>query len=188
MTGRTLILGFGLAAAAATAAWAAEHYAISPGQVVAAMDRAGMQVSPDQVTLLANVVATTPAPVLKLSSLERLDSERMLARLECARSEECLPFFVSLRATQRRGAEGTAEAPDLLPAGIPSAPRANSPVLRTGMQARLLLEGNHVHIDIPVICLESGAIGQTIRVTDRERRVVFMAQVMDGGQLKGRLQ
>ena len=37
------------------------------------------------------------------------------------------------------------------------------------------------------ICLESGKTGQTIRATDKDRRVVYIAQVADEGLLKGHL-
>ncbi len=179
---------FLLAAAAAPAALAAEHYPISAGLVAAAMGRAGMQVAPDQVVLLTEVVATIPAPVLKVSSVERLSNQRLLARVECEKSEECLPFFVSLGAAPKGNAQSPAGDPDLLSAGLTPTNAAKTVVLRSGSPAKLLLDGNHVHISIPVICLESGSPGQTIRVTDKERRMVFTAQVVNGGILKGRLQ
>lgn len=182
-----LILWLLLAPAAAPAAWAAEHYAITPELIAATMSQAGIQVSSDQVTLLADVVAATPAPVLKVSTVERLDNRRVLARLECETHEECLPFFVSLGAVQKSNAQSPADAPDLLPAGLTPSKAAKSIVLRNGSPARLLLDGNHVHISIPVICLEAGAPGQTIRVRDRDHRMVFAAQVVNGELLKGRL-
>ncbi|MGA2570219.1 MAG: hypothetical protein ABSF23_06835 [Terracidiphilus sp.] len=183
-----LILGFLLAAVTAPAAPAAEHYAITPGLVAATMSQAGMQVTPDQVTLLANVVATTPAPALKVASVQKLNDRRFLARMECRKSEECLPFFVSLGAGQKGGVQGAPISPDLQLAGLTPRTAARAIVLRNGSPAKLLLDGNHVHISIPVICLESGAPGQTIRVTDKAHRMVFMAEVVDGTLLKGRLQ
>ena len=41
----------------------------------------------------------------------------------------------------------------------------------------LLLEGTHVHITLPVICLENGAMGQIIHVSSPDRRQFYTAQV-----------
>jgi hypothetical protein len=66
-------------------------------------------------------------------------------------------------------------------------PRPKQIVIRNGSPAMLQLDGAHVHIRIPVICLESGAAGQTIRATDKDRRRTYAAQVVDNGLLQGRL-
>ena len=76
------------------------------------------------------------------------------------------------------------------PPVTPSGSRSSSytpPVLRAGSTATLLLEGNHIHIRLSVICLDGGSPGQTIRVTDPDRREVYTAQVIDGVTLEGRL-
>ena len=46
---------------------------------------------------------------------------------------------------------------------------------------------DRVHIRLSVICLQNGAPGQMIRVTGKDRKLVFTAQVIDGNLLKGRL-
>jgi flagella basal body P-ring formation protein FlgA len=50
-----------------------------------------------------------------------------------------------------------------------------------------MLDSERVHIRLSVICLENGAPGQMIRVTGKDHRLVFTAQVIDGSLLKGRL-
>jgi flagella basal body P-ring formation protein FlgA len=50
-----------------------------------------------------------------------------------------------------------------------------------------MLDSERVHIRLSVICLQNGAPGQMIRVTGKDRKLVFTAQVIDGGLLKGRL-
>ncbi|HUD55494.1 MAG TPA: flagella basal body P-ring formation protein FlgA [Terracidiphilus sp.] len=172
-------------AAASSAAAAQGRYVISTDQIAATMSRMGMQVSPQQVTLLSDVVATKVSPILKVRSIERWDDQRMMARMECENTVECLPFFVGLRigqgnATQASGSSSQAysSAP-----GLPS----KAFVVRSGSPATLMLDSERVHIRLSVICLQNGAPGQMIRVTGKDRKLVFTAQVIDGGLLKGRL-
>jgi hypothetical protein len=174
------------AAAVCSAVAETGHYAISTEQIAATVSRAGVQILPEQVTLLTDVVATKVSPVLKVRSIERWSNERMMARLECENREECLPFFVGLRMGQRVASSGS------LVEGAPffsSGPAGTSKafVVRSGSPATLMLDSDRVHIRLSVICLENGAPGQRIRVTGKDHRLVFTAQVIDGSLLKGRL-
>lgn len=161
------------------------HYAISTGNVAATISASGMEVSPEQITFLTDVVATKPAPALKLRSVEKIGSERLSARIECIESDECLPFFVAIRTGQEAEQQIAAISARYSPAG--TAPRAAA-VVRSGTTVNLFLDGEHLHIRIPVTCLESGAPGQTIRVQDKSHRLIFTAQVVDGSAVRGRLQ
>jgi hypothetical protein len=42
-------------------------------------------------------------------------------------------------------------------------------------------------VGLSVICLQNGITGQTIRATSKDHTVVYTAEVVDGGLLKGRL-
>jgi flagella basal body P-ring formation protein FlgA len=44
-----------------------------------------------------------------------------------------------------------------------------------------------VHIRIRAICLQAGAPGQMIHVTDTNHRQIYVAQVVDTSVVKGRL-
>ena len=163
-------------------------YAISTEQIAATVSRAGVQVLPEQVTLLTDVVATRVAPVLRVRSIERWSNERMMARLECENREECLPFFVGVRIGQV-GATATSGTSLQGSPFFSSGPAGSSKAfaVRSGSPATLLLDSDRVHIRLSVICLENGAPGQMIRVTGKDHRLVFTAQVIDGSLLKGRL-
>jgi len=182
-----LILSRLVIACAALPAPAAEHYAIAPVLIAATLSRVGIEVQAAQVSLLTNVMASTPSPRLKVSSVAKLDRQQILARLECENTRECLPFYVSVRAGQGSEIEAVRTSTDSpSPEAIPG-PADSSTVLRKGSPARLLLEGGNVHISIPVICLEAGAPGQTIRVSDKEHHMVYSAQVVSAFLLKGAL-
>jgi hypothetical protein len=172
---------FSLAMALPVAA-ATGHDSITKEQVAAAMSGAGMKVSADQVTLLTDVVSNSPAPALKVEAMERWGADRMRVRLDCAKREDCLPFYVAVRWMQ----EGTA-LPVQTAALVQARVDPSSYVVRAGSSAILMLEGDHVHIRIPVVCLENGTPGQTIRVASKDHRLTYTAQVVDGTVLKGSL-
>jgi len=167
-------------ALALPAAGAPGRYAITAERVAAAVSNSGTQISADQVTMLANVVANVADPQLKVKSIDRAGNERAIARMECAVSRQCLPFVVALRVSAEPAAAISRTA-----SFVPARPAA--PIVRSGEAAKLQLEGPHVHITLSVICLENGAAGQTIRVTTHDRHLSYRVRVMEDGTLEGRL-
>ena len=99
-----------------------------------------------------------------------------------------MPFFVGLQLGNGGDAQtdGASSKPatSFIPASMTS---SRNYVVRSGSPATLQLDSEHVHIRLSVICLENGAAGQTIRVTGKDRRLVFSAQVIDGGTCRGGL-
>lgn len=176
---------FVFAASALTAAGAPARYTISAEQVSTAISDAGMPVSAAQVKLLAQVRATTDAPKLKVESIQR-SGNAVIVRMECGDSAQCLPFFVKAELNQNAAPE---TAPSLNLQAFPNIPCAASrpPVIRAGAQAVLLLESERVHIRIPVVCIENGALGQKVRVRASGNRQLYMAEVVDAASLKGSL-
>lgn len=177
-------------AAAVPAVAQSGHYPIGVDRVVAAMNNMGLQIAPGQVSLLSNPVASTPGPRLTVRSIERWNDARMMVRMECEDPQECVPFFVGVRTKTANTATAAVNVMDRpAPAVTSSASRSSytAPVLRAGATATLLLEGNHIHIRLSVICLDGGSPGQTIHVTDPDRREVYTAQIIDGVTLEGRL-
>jgi hypothetical protein len=170
-------------ATASPALAAGARYPINTQQVAAAVSRTGMEIAPEQVTLLSDVVSSTSAPHLSVRSMQRWGNQKMMARLECESSDQCLPFFVSLNVSSE--AQGSSGAQPSLPPAFSPTPR--HVVVKSGTPATLMLDGPRVHIRLSVICMENGATGQTIRVSDRDRKVFFRAQVVDSGLLQGRL-
>jgi hypothetical protein len=186
--GKLILWSMLVAGTTASASAATEHYAISTDIVAAAIGGIGVAVAPEQVTLLTDVVATKPAPVLKVRSVEKMDNERLVARMECESHDECLPFYVSIRVGQGSKAHGALVLASLSAADLAPRSNAKSIVLRAGSVTTLQLDGDHIQIRLPVICLESGSPGKTVRATDKNHRVVYSALVIDGSLLKGRLQ
>ncbi|HUN84056.1 MAG TPA: hypothetical protein VMU48_06740 [Terracidiphilus sp.] len=189
MTQKRQILGWVLLVFTALPTFAASRrFPIRTELIASALTGIGIQVLPEQVVLLTDVVATTSAPRLTVRSMEKSSDHRIIIRLECDVQEECLPFFVSIRPE-----DGNDPQQSSVKAGMPllSAPAFNSRsktvAIRSGSPAILLLDGDRVHIQISVICLESGARGQRIRVTSPDHRQTYTAEVIDGTLLKGKL-
>jgi hypothetical protein len=183
------ILSWGALAATVSLAQAAPgHYAISTAQIATTMGQFGIEVAPQQVKLLADVTATTESPRLVVRSVRPWGNQHLMARLECADSEQCKPFFVGLESNPDDGAR-TSDVSATRGAGAWSGQIESSKnyVVKSGSPAVLQLDNEHVHIRIAVICLENGAPGQRIRVTGKDHRMIFTAQVVDGSLLKGRL-
>lgn len=179
-----LLLLVAVAAGASRPAAAASHAGITPAEIAAAVNRFGIPVAPEQVVLLSDVQAATAHPQLRVESVQRWGGAQVMARLSCADAGECVPFFVGLRLNaegQTQVAMNTAVAPNA------ERSAAHATLVHAGVPATLYLDGDHVHIRLTVICLENGVLGQTIRATDKERRMVYQAQVADSGVLKGRL-
>ena len=174
------------AAMALPAVAASARNTITAEQVAAAINGAGMKVSADQVVILADVMATDSSPKLKVESMERWGDHQMKFRLDCVKAGECLPFFVAVRWSQAEPvpsvfADHSSTAISL------AKPDSNSFIVRAGSPAVLLLEGDHIHIQLPVVCLQNGAIGQTIRVASPDHRQTYMAAVGEDAVLRGKL-
>jgi hypothetical protein len=175
-----------LAATALPAMAASGRVSITAEEVATAINAAGMKVSADQVELLTDVVATNSAPALKVESMERWGDHGMKFRLDCVKAKECLPFYVAVQWSQAK-ATSSVSAEHSSSAFFAANPDSNSFVVRTGSPAVLLLDGDHIHIRLPVVCLENGALGQTIRVASKDHRQTYTAEVGDNAVLRGKL-
>jgi hypothetical protein len=173
------------AAMAFPAAAAASPIAITEAQVADVLSEAGIKVSARQVTLLSEVVASKSNPALRVESMERWGDHRMRVRLACDSNTECLPFVVAVNWT---GNDAMAFGPaNAATAGSPAKTGSGSFLVHAGSPAVLLLDGDHVHIQLPVTCLENGASGQTVRAVSKDQRRTYSAQVFSETVLKARL-
>lgn len=156
---------------------------ITADQVARTLSSVGMSVKQEQVILPTDIVATTNAPTLKVVSTELWGDHQLKIRMSCIKPEECLPFFVTVRESQ----------PQTVPPSTSTAifrvkSDSNSIVMHIGSRETLLLEGGHVHIQMSVVCLENGAVGQTIRVTSLNHKQTYLAEVSSNHVLRGKLQ
>ncbi len=158
----------------------AARSAISTLRIMDAMALAGVAASPDQIELLSRVNGTAVNATMRVVNVSHAAAGTLKVRLRCQDNHECLPFYVlvhGLEPVKLGGAEVHTVA-----AAEPT-PLHN--VVRGGDRAILILETPDSRMSFPVICLQSGAPGQKVRVTSPDRRRFYDAEVVAAGVLKG---
>ena len=161
---------------------------ITARQIVAAVSLAGIDVDPTQVRFFTDVVAITSDPELRVRSIERRDKDQIRLRMDCVKTDECVPFFVAVPWNQENAVPTLPPRPQVQPSADTQPRRGASPFsVLSGSEAILQLEGDHIHIQVSVICLENGSSGQAIYATSKDRRQTYRAQVVGSGRLRGAL-
>jgi hypothetical protein len=161
---------------------------ITADRIVAAMNDAGIDVSMGRVTFLTDVVAKIRNPDLRIESVERWGSHKIRVRLDCVKMQECVPFFVAVLWEQKDALPIPLRRiePGVSAVTVATA-RVNPVVVRSASPAILRLDGSHIHVWVPVICLENGAVGQLIHASSRDGRQTYEAEVLGSRRFRGRL-
>jgi hypothetical protein len=121
--------------------------------------------------------------MLQLVEVERWNDRDALVKLRCARSGDCLPFFVALHwptsedrdialAASRRG-------------GTVRAAVKHEMLVRAGQKATLVIPNSKFNATTPIICLQAGSQGQKVRVATLDHKKIALAEVIDNGVLRG---
>jgi len=177
----------GLAAAALALLLAAEpeSYSISPGQVARTLLQSGMQIKQGDVSLGANVVASKPDPEMRVLGFQPAagpgNRKTLWIRIGCSQLGVCLPFYAAvawngdLAALPKAMRNAKTAHPDI---GSP-------PVIRAGTHATLVIADDRSRVELTVVALQNGYVGQVIRVASPDRREFFRAEVAGATLLKG---
>ena len=153
----------------------AERTAITPGHITGALTTAGLRVTVGQVESLSAMTSAEPNPKLTATKVEALDANTTKVRLQCERTDVCLPFYVLVHWP-----EGTKEdSKGALQPHILLEPL----MVHNGKDATLVFEGQNMRMIMPVLCLQNGVRGQRIRVISKDRKKVFLALVTGPGTL-----
>lgn len=136
----------------------------------------------ENVEMLGEPQALVPHPELQIESWRQ---NRPMAgiefRMRCVKRSQCGVFLarVSLSPAQRREfASGKASPP------IGGTRSAVTALARQGRPARMAWQGNGFRLSIPVMCMQSGGMGDRIRVRDRRGRSFFVARVIGPAELE----
>ena len=97
----------------------------------------------------------------------------------------CLPFYaiVTLQESAARSAIGIASVSPLDVIGTALKPKIVI-TIRAGAHATLVMDDGRSHIQVAVISLENGIIGQRIRVASPDHKQVYVAEVISVNLLK----
>lgn len=183
---------FLLAASVGHAQSARARYPMTPSEIVSAMQGRQLPTSGVEVRLAAPITAASANPALEIQSIALLGPREMRLRIACRDRSACLPFFAIARFPAQVNST-------LLPVKVERQPGSTAltsatqsetaapPILHSGSPASLYFDGDRVHVRLEVICLEAGALGDKVRVTTRDRKQVFVAEIVNPTLLKGTL-
>ena len=129
------------------------------------------------------LTAKSAEPVLEVRGQERV-SNRVILQVACADGRSCLPFLAELRFRDAGDAQLFCGK---LP--IPLRRRTGVPVLvKQGSKAELeLITGRRVILHFAVRILQSGRLGEMVRVRDEHSRHVYLARVVRENQVRSEL-
>ena len=157
--------------------------------IAAALSQNDFRVSQDQVELLTAVRSTRAEPPLEVMSVEPWRTGSAKVRLRCSQREVCLPFYVlvnwssaveSETAISRWSSSGSH-------AIAPSVPQHGPWLVHNGEPVTLVIEREHLRVQLPVVCLENGKAGNTIRARSTDHKRIYVAEVVGEKLLKGQL-
>lgn len=153
----------------------AERTPITTVHITGALSTAGLHVTAGQVESLAPITASEANPKLTATKVESLDANTTKVRLQCERTDVCLPFYVLVHWPEgiKQDVKSPARPSVLL----------ETLMVHNGKDATLVFEGQHMRMIMPVLCLQNGVRGQRIRVISKDRKKVFMARVTGPGTL-----
>lgn len=197
-----------LAVSVANAQQLRPRFPVTSAQIVSAMQNREMSTRNVQVRLPGPITSSVADPALEIQSVSQINSHEMRLRIACLERADCLPFFVVVTSTDELASsslpvksapptvgtehpsslvKNSAEAISAQSVSSKSATSGEPPILRSGAPATLGFDGDHLHVRVEVICLQSGAAGDKIRVTTPDHKQIYVAEIVAPTLLKGTL-
>ena len=170
-------------AVVAHAAGVPQRTAITREQIASALSANGIIVSHDQVVSLSDMTASSKAPHLQVVGVETQSANTAHVRLKCASTDVCLPFYVLLHWQDPDQATNTLrkwQVRNPAQADNEQLPKEEI-VVHRGKAVVLVLASRHARITLPVLCLQNGARGQSVRVMNRDSKRIYLATVIAPG-------
>jgi len=169
-----------------------DRFIIKADQVAQALSERGGHVGPQQVSLLANMSASEPYPLLDVLAVKPLGEQptgervgtHSLVELACHIPGACLPFYATVvwpqgqPAVELRTTGSAASSEDAMLGA------SHEITMRAGTHATLVMDDHRSHIQVSVISLENGIVGRRIRVVSPDRKQFYTGEVVSAGLLK----
>lgn len=177
-----VLVAIGVRAGAQSGPYAS--YRISPSGVAVTVSRAGMHVTARQVHLDCEVWSASAHPDMELLSAQTApDKEHVWVRIGCRQPRECRPFYATVAWNGPLPV-----ARDASQSKVPVHSKSYSPpVMRMGDHATLVVDSPRSHIEIAVIAMQNGAVGQVIRLATPDRKQFFRGLIVNKSTLTGAL-
>jgi hypothetical protein len=158
---------------------------ITTSDVVDGLREKGITINAAQVTLLISIPVRTEHPGLEAMKIEPFLNGTSRVLLRCADRTSCIPFYAVVS-----GLERNEERPrTTLTLAKPAVQKAAlvPMLLRKGASATLQIVSEDMLITIPVICMQSGRQGDTIKVSSPDRQITYMGEIINSGLLRSHL-
>jgi hypothetical protein len=201
------LFGCAIAVNIAPAQEARPRFPVGPADVITAMQRRQLPTQDVKVSIAMPITVRSANAQLEVQSVALVDSHEIRLRMSCHDRRDCLPFFATatypevvdekaLPVKHEQAAAAIPAAEEHLPHSSAAVSEVKSteheaavaaPILKAGSAATLDIEGDRIHIQLDVICLAAGAAGDKIRVTTRDHKQVYVAQIATPTLLKGSL-
>ena len=156
-------------------------------EITVTLQKAGLTVAAPQIELPPSITASRQSPALHVTAAEMLPDSRLRVRLACVQASECQPFLATVTLPEKANALENISA--LRSSFSPTLPirTVESPGLRAGQRATLLMEDEHMRIALPIVSIDSGSVGSEVRVSSLDRKQSFRGTVLDAQTVRGSL-
>ena len=167
-----------------------DRFAISPERISSVLQQAGIRAKSTQVEFLSPVSSMAENPQLTIVNIARWRDGKFKALLRCRNNRECLPFYVVIHDNDTITPAVSANFLSAIQGEFstkrkPRKRLAEKPLVRGGQRATLIMKNRNLRITLPVICLESGKRGETIRLSSPDRKQKYTGEVVEAGLLEG---
>jgi len=163
---------------------------ISREAIVAALNSSGIGIDPSQLEQLSAMSSAEANPQLKVMDVDTLDADSDKVLLRCEHSGACLPFYVLIhwgktgdKTRSGRSSQVSSQATGQASSGQ----QAEDWLVRSGKFVMLMLDGEYIHMILPVLCLENGGRGQQVRVVSKSTKRRYLARVTGPGLVQSAL-
>lgn len=184
-----------LANAAMAHGLSGSRYPILESDIAKELGAVGVSVNASQIHIPAHMSSSVSAPKLEVLTAQPLGDSQVRIELRCPTAEECLPFFavVDVKDASLVSAEILLKTPSSTAASHQTAVRigkesVSRPQLSVGSHAVLTIREGHLDIHLQVLAIDSGAIGQQVRVCTLDRKKVFRATVTGEATVSGEIE
>jgi hypothetical protein len=184
-----------VASMAAAQGVAGARYRIAEADVTRELNVIGLNVGVSHVHLPAYISSAAQVPKLKIVTAESIGANQVRLKLSCPVASECIPFFatVDVKEPDLFSAEVRLKTQEAMGTNRKSTlPIGAAPIhetrLRVGSNAVLVIRDGHMDIRLLVLAIDSGAIGQQVRVCTLDRKKVFRATVTGDDTVMGMME
>lgn len=161
-------------------------FQVTSRQVAQTLSSRGIQVADSQVSLLANVVAAEPDPVLDVLAVEQRGQRASashpeasyMIKLGCHSEGACLPFYAMVNRTDEGLGPAIGAFRNIGAAGSTAPKPGGAITIRAGAHAMLVMGDGSIQIEVAVVSLENGIAGHRIHVASPDRKQVYLAEVV----------